>query len=69
MNFIVGCFGNENNAVNLVSKLRSEGFNARIVDKHNGLHRVSAGEGLSQESIQELRNKAQSAGYKGWVLK
>lgn len=69
MNFIVGCFSNQENATNLVVKLKSEGFNARIVDVHNGLHRVSAGEGLSVESINGVKNTAQSAGYKGWILK
>jgi hypothetical protein len=69
MNFIVGCFGNESNAVNLVAKLKAEGFDARIVDFHNGLHRVTAGSALSIEAFAQIKVKAQGAGYVGWTLK
>lgn len=69
MNFIVGCFGNKSNADNLVEDLKSQGFNARVVDIHNGLHRVSAGQALSLEALAEIRTKAESKGFKGWVLK
>lgn len=69
MNFIVGCFGNETNAINLVSKLKSQGFDATIVDYHNGLHRVSAGSALSLEALNQIRDKSEAAGFKGWVLK
>lgn len=69
MNFIVGCFGNKTNADNLVESLKSQGFNARVVDIHNGLHRVSAGQALSLEALAEIRTKAESKGFKGWVLK
>ncbi len=69
MNFIVGCFGNKSNADNLVENLRSQGFNARVVDIHNGLHRVSAGQALSLEALAEIRTKAESQGFKGWILK
>ncbi len=69
MDLIVGCFGIEANAKNLVSKLKSSGFDARIVDFHNGLHRVSAGTGLSQEAMSELRSKAAASGFEGWILK
>lgn len=69
MHFIVGCFGNETNAKNLVKKLKSEGFDALIVDIKNGLHRVSAGAALSDQSLQSIKNQAQSSGYDGWVLK
>ncbi len=69
MNFIVGCFSVESNATNLVEKLRSNGMNARIVDVHNGLHRVSAGEAVSMEAMTDLRSQAESLGMRGWVLK
>ena len=66
---IIGCFGNKENATNLVSKLKSEGMNAIIVDISGGLHRVSAGAAISDESLQSIRTKAEGLGYQGWVLK
>ncbi|MCJ8290374.1 MAG: SPOR domain-containing protein [Crocinitomicaceae bacterium] len=69
MNFIVGCFGSKVNAENLVNKLKSEGLSAFILDVKGGLHRVSAGASLSDESISEIRTKAQSLGFQGWLLK
>ena len=69
MNFIVGCFGNKTNADNLVEKLKSEGLNAFIVDVQGGLHRVSAGAAISNESISDIRSKSQELGFSGWILK
>jgi cell division septation protein DedD len=69
MNYIVGCFGNKANADNLVSKLKSEGMDAFILDVKGGLHRVSAGAALSNESIKEIKVKSQSLGFDGWILK
>jgi cell division septation protein DedD len=69
MNYIVGCFGNKVNADNLVSKLKSEGMDAFILDVKGGLHRVSAGAALSNESIQDIKSKSQSLGFDGWILK
>lgn len=69
MFFIVGCFSVEKNAVNLVSKLKAEGFDAKIVDVHNGLHRVSAGGAISMESLSNIKAGAQASGYNGWILK
>lgn len=67
--FIVGCFGNNSNAENLVKKLNSEGFKAGIVGEVNGLTRVSAGSAGNETAIQEVMKQAQSLGYTGWVLK
>ncbi len=69
MYFIVGCFGMEENAVNMVSKLKSEGFDATIVDVHNGLHRVSAGGAISKEALGKIKSAATAGGYSGWILK
>jgi hypothetical protein len=69
MHFIVGCFRKESNAVNLVSKLKASGMNAKIIDIHNGLRRVSAGSGLSMESIFQIREEASALGFAGWTLK
>ena len=69
MNYIVGCFGDKNNAVNLVEKLKSEGLTARIIDFHNGLHRVTAGSAISLEELNRIKLSANSIGLKGWTLK
>jgi len=69
LNYIVGCFGDKNNAVNLVEKLKQEGLSARIIDFHNGLHRVSAGSAISLEELNRIKVSANSIGLKGWTLK
>ena len=69
MYFIVGCFRNESNAVNLVSKLKALGMEARVADVHNGLSRVSAGSSTSKEEILKIGEKSKELGFKGWVLK
>ena len=69
MNFIVGCFGNKENADNLVANLKAEGMNAFILDVKGGLHRVSAGAAISNESISDIRSKSQELGFSGWILK
>lgn len=69
MNYIVGCFGNINNAENLVIKLNNSGLQARILDVKGGLHRVTAGSAISLEELSHIKQSAQSIGFKGWVLK
>lgn len=69
MNYIVGCFGNKDNATNLVAKLKAQGLDGRIVDFHNGLHRVTAGASVSIESFAQIKVQAESLGYTGWTLK
>ncbi len=69
MHVIVGCFGNEDNATNLVDKLREAGLDGKIVDVKGGLHRVSAGGAVSMESVNDIRQKASSLGFQGWILK
>ena len=67
--FIVGCFGDESNATNLVEKMKAEGFDAYIVDVKGGLHRVSAGNAENREALSSIISTVQGAGYEGWVLK
>lgn len=67
--FIVGCFSSEVNAVNLVNKLKANGFNASIAGEANGLTRVSAGSAISSDELQSTITKASASGYTGWVLK
>jgi cell division protein FtsN len=69
LEFIVGCFGNETNAENLVQTLKGKGFNAYILDVKNGLSRISAGSASSDAEMSELMQNARSQGFDGWVLK
>lgn len=69
VHYIVGCFSDKNNADNLVQKLKSQGLMAKIVDVHNGLHRVSAGGAVSVEGLNNIKMTANSIGLSGWILK
>lgn len=66
---IVGCFGSKENANNLVTQLKRDGFSAQIIDQKGGLYRVSCGSANNENSLRNLRSSASSKGYKGWVLK
>lgn len=66
--FIVGCFGSQENADKLVENLRSKGFEAYVVDVKNGLRRISAGNVGSKSQLQSLIENAKSQGFDGWVL-
>ena len=69
VHYIVGCFASKENANNLVERLKTTGLEARIVDIHNGLHRVSAGGAISEEGLQHIKMTASSISLSGWVLK
>jgi hypothetical protein len=69
VHYIVGCFASKENANNLVERLKTVGLEARIVDVHNGLHRVSAGGAISEEGLQHIKMTASSISLSGWVLK
>ena len=66
--FIVGCFGSQENANNLVSLLKEKGFNAYITDVSNGLSRISAGKASSEQGLQTIIQDAKAQGFDGWVL-
>lgn len=68
-NYIVGCFSDESNAINLVSKLKAEGLAATIVDVKGGLHRVSAGSASNEMDFAKIISVSESKGYQGWILK
>lgn len=68
MDYIVGCFGEKENAENLVAKLRANGLDAKIIDIKNGLHRVTAGGAISEEAYQTIKLKSDSLGFSGWRL-
>lgn len=67
---IANCFGNEQNAINFVKFLQSNGFEASILDVKNGLHRVSAGKSNSIESLEKIQEKATRLNLEGtWIYK
>ena len=66
--FIVGCFGSQENANNLVSLLKEKGFNAYITDVSNGLSRISVGKSSSEQGLQTIIQDAKAQGFDGWVL-
>ena len=69
MNYIVGCFGDESNAINLVAKLKASGMDARVFDNKNGLHRVTAGSAISVDALAKIKVQANELGVTGWTLK
>lgn len=69
MHYVVGCFGDKTNADNLVARLKANGLDAMIVDVKGGLHRVSAGGAISEESYQTIKLKADAMGLSGWRLR
>jgi len=69
MNYIVGCFGDKTNATNMVLKLNNSGLDARILDVNNGLHRVTAGSAISNESLLSIKSQVEGLGLVGWTLK
>lgn len=67
---IVNCFGNEENAKNFVTLLKSKGLNAYVVDIKNGLHRVSAGRAANPEALSNLQKETDALQLEGtWILK
>jgi len=67
--YIVGCFGSEENANKLIQSLKQKGVNAYILDVTNGLHRISAGGANSDAELQSVISAVQAAGQQGWILK
>ncbi len=67
--FIVGCFGSEQNANNLVALLKEKGFDAYITDVSKGLSRISAGKASTEQALQTIIQDAKSQGFDGWVLR
>jgi len=66
---IVGCFSTLNNANKLVSKLKSKGFDAYIVDEVNGLHRVSALNSSNDSAILSTTKRLNALQISTWILK
>jgi len=66
--YIVGCFSNNSNALNLVITLKNQGFDATIITGGN-LTRVSIGSAPNSKSLDSLIQLSSSKGYQGWILK
>lgn len=66
---IVGCFSTVDNANKLVSKLKSKGFDAYIVDEVNGLHRVSALNSSSDSALSSTTKRLNALQISTWILK
>lgn len=65
---IAGCFSNVNNANNLVTQLKSEGFNAdNIGAAANGLHRVVFGKYNSKQEAGSALNQIKSKYPNAWI--
>lgn len=66
---IGGCFSEISNANQFVQSMKNEGFNAFIVDKNKGLHRVSIAAGNSANDLSAFKSKANALGVNFWLLK
>lgn len=66
---IAGCFREIDNANGLVEDLNNKGFNAFILDKKDGLHRVTASQIDYKTEIENKRGLLNQVGFKTWVLK
>lgn len=66
---IGGCFSVESNAHQLVADLKKQGYPAHVLDKKNGLYRVSSGDYASRNEATSAMRDFKSAGFSGWVLK
>lgn len=68
MHYITGCFSSRENAEAMVKIMRERGLKSRILDENKGMYRVSAGGADNQNDFDQIVDKAQSIGYKGWKL-
>lgn len=66
---IVGCFKEKENAQGMLEKLNSLGWQGLIIDKHKGLHRVSAASSANKNQILAKRSLIQNEGFSSWILK
>ena len=66
---IGGCFSIEDNANQLVIDLKKQGYAAHVLDKKNGLYRVSSGDYASRSEAKNALSGFKNAGFSGWVLK
>ena len=65
---VAGCFSSEHNATKLVAQLKTEGFDASVIEQNeNGLFRVAFQSYVSRElavtEMKKLRDSGKSFGY------
>ena len=65
---IAGCFSSEQNANRLSQKLDLLGFDCKILHE-GGLYKVSLGQGISDQAINNIHLKAKSLNIDTWILK
>jgi nucleoid DNA-binding protein len=68
MHLVAGCFANINNATRLVSKMKTLGFDAQLLQT-GGLYKVSLASGFTAESLTAIQQKAKEASIDCWILK
>ena len=68
MHLVAGCFANIDNATRLVSKMKTLGFDAQLLQT-GGLYKVSLASGFTAESLTAIQQKAKEASIECWILK
>jgi hypothetical protein len=69
IHLIAGCFSSKSNANTLISELKTQGFEARILDKNKGLFRVSAGSFSSSTTAKKAKTNLADLSFSSWILK
>lgn len=65
---IGGCFQVYKNAERMVNKLRKNGYNSAIVDKHKGLYRVSFQSFVSRNEAKQMLAQVKQENKNAWLL-
>lgn len=65
---IAGCFGDKMNAELLVKDFISQGYSSSIIDKKNGLYRVSVQSFNSKEKAKRFKSTLVSNSISAWLL-
>ena len=66
---IAGCFSVEDNAINLVSDLKSTGYAAYILDKRKGLYRVAVKGFQNMTDAKAAKADLKAKSYSSWILR
>ena len=67
---IGGCFADKENADVFIKDLQSKGYDAQLVDFHQGLHRVAFGKYNSRDEAKTAKSDITNSGeFSAWVLK
>ena len=69
VHIIGGCFREINNAHNLITILKEQGYDAYILDEAGGLHRVAIASYNNQnEALQALKTVREKGNPAAWIL-